>query len=102
MRAFRKHAYRAGCILVSVLALPLVSPAFGNQDKKEPDKSSPPPLSAEEREIIKDREMLENLTLLQDLDAIDFIDLLDEMDPDWSENGKTADSEETKEEGGAQ
>jgi hypothetical protein len=67
---------------------------FAYQQKDAEEKTPPPAMTEEEKEMMNDREMLENLALLKDLEQIAFLDLLNEIDPEWSEKDESVLPEE--------
>jgi hypothetical protein len=79
---------KAALLLVLLMAIPFeYSSAAQKPEKKAP--ADPPPLTEEEKEILKDREILENLGLLQNFDKLELYELFAEPDMDSSTDKKS-------------
>jgi hypothetical protein len=65
----------------AILLVPAASP-FADQKTKPKVPQKLPPLTEEEKQILKDREILENLVLLQNFDKIRYFEFFDEKKED--------------------
>ena len=71
----------------TILAITLTTSAYAHQAARPPEKSKiPPPLSAEEKEILAHRELLDNLELLQNFEQVQLLDFLSDKKVDKSKD----------------
>ena len=67
----------------AILAITLTASGYAYQQGKPPEKQKAlPPLSAEEKEMLKHRELLDNLELLQNFEQIQLLDFLSAKKPE--------------------
>lgn len=65
-----------------LLAMVLAAAGYSFQSKPPEKQKTPPPMSPEEKEMLKNRELLENLELLQNFEQIQLFELLGGKKPE--------------------
>jgi len=65
-----------------ILGMALAVAGYAYQGKPPDKPKTPPPMSPEEKEMLKNRELLENLELLQNFEQVQLFELLGGKKPD--------------------